>query len=247
VGVSEKANVILADSTPSVTALVHETQSIPIVFITVNDPIASGFAQSFARPGGSITGFANFEFSMGGKWLDLLKKIAPRVIRVAVLFNPTTAPFFDRYLRAAAAAAPSYGIVPVPTPVREAADFDRTIAAFARESNSDGGLLIISDSFLFVHRDRIVALAAQHSLPAVYAGSKAFFTSGGLISYGDDYVDQLHGAASYVDRILRGEKPGDLPVQTPTKFLLYINLKTAKALGLEVPPSLLALANEVVE
>jgi putative ABC transport system substrate-binding protein len=140
---------------------------------------------------------------MGGKWLDVLKKIAPRVTRVAVLFNPTTAPFFDRYLRAVAAAAPSYGVVPVPTPVQEAVDFDRTIAAFARESNGDGGLFIISDSFLLIHRDRIVALAAQHSLPAVYAGSKALFASGGLVSYGDDYVDQLHGTASCVDRILR--------------------------------------------
>jgi putative ABC transport system substrate-binding protein len=240
-----KPDVILADATPSVAAVRGQSKTTPIVFVTVNDPIGSGFVESLARPGGNITGFTNFEFSLGGKWLELLKEIAPSVKRVALLYNPITAPYFRLYLRAIETAAPLYAAQPVPMPVEEPAEMDRAIGAFARESN--GGLMILSDSFLVVHRDRVIALAAQHGLPAVYGGARYYAAGGGLICYGNDAAADFRGAASYVDRILRGAKPADLPVQSPTKFLLYINLKTAKALNLTVPDKLLALADEVIE
>jgi ABC-type uncharacterized transport system substrate-binding protein len=243
--VALKPDVILAEATPSVAAVREQSQTIPIVFVTVNDPIGSGFVESLARPGGNITGFTNFEFSLGGKWLELLKEIAPAVKRVAVLYNPITAPYFRLYLRAIEAAAPSYRAQPVPMPVQDPAEMDRAVGEFAREP--DGGLMVLSDSYLTVHRGRILELAAQHSLPAVFAGSRVSAADGGLICYGNDAAADFRGAASYVDRILRGAKPADLPVQGPTKFLLYINLKTARSLGLIVPPTLLVIADEVIE
>jgi putative ABC transport system substrate-binding protein len=242
--VALRPDVILADATPSVVALRGETQTVPIVFVNVNDPIGSGFVASLARPGGTITGFTNFEFSLGGKWLSLLKEIAPNLKRVALLYNPMTAPYFRLYLRAIETAAPLQGVEPVPTPVEEPAAIDRAVRAFAREPN--GGLLILPDSFLFTHRDRVIALAAQHSLPVI-GGDRFYARSGGLIAYGTDVAADYRGAASYVDRILRGAKPSDLPVQAPTAFQLHINLKTARALGLKVPATLLAIADEVIE
>src|SRR5262245_10611874 len=242
--VALKPDVILADATPSVVALRGETQTIPIIFVNVNDPIGSGFVASLARPGGPITRFTNFEFSLGGKWLSLLKEIAPNLKRVALLYNPMTAPYFRLYLRAIETAAPLHGVEPVPMPVQEPAEIDRAVRAFAREPN--GGLLLLPDSFLTVHRDRVMTLAEQYSLPAV-GDAQSYARSGSLISYGFDNAAAFRGAASYVDRILRGAKPSDLPVQAPTIFRLYINLKTARALGLNVPATLLAIADEVIE
>jgi len=239
-----KPDVILAETTPAVAALQRETQTIPIVFVRINDPIGSGFVQSLARPGGNLTGFTNFEFSMGGKWLELLKEIAPSVTRVALVFNPITAPYADSYVRVLEPVAPSHGMVLISMPVQSAAEMESAIGAFAREPS--GGLLLLPDLFLVVHRDRVAALAAQHRLAAVY-NNEFYARSGGLLSYGDDVLDMYRSSASYVDRILRGAKPTDLPVQAPTKFKLVINLKTAKALGLDLPPSLLARADEVIE
>ena len=183
--------------------------------------------------------------SLGGKWLELLKEIAPNVKRVALPYNPTTAPYFHLFVDAVVSAAPTYGVEPVPMTVQQPAELDRAVGAFARDPN--GGLMILSDSFLFVHRDRIIASAAQHRLPAVYAGNRSYARDGGLIAYGNDSTFDFRGAASYVDQILRGAKPSELPVQGPIKFLLYINVKTAKALGLTVPPTLLAIADGVIE
>jgi putative ABC transport system substrate-binding protein len=243
--VALKPDVLLADATPSVTALKNETAAIPIVFVTVNDPIGSGFVENLARPGGITTGFTNFEFSLGGKWLELLKEVAPNVKRVAVLYNPITAPYFPSYLRALQTAAPFYRADLLSMPVQAPAEIDRSIGAFARDP--DEGLIVLSDSFLVVHRDRVIELAAQHNLPAVYGGTEIYTRSGGLVSYGDDAAAEYRGAASYVDRILRGTKPSDLPVQAPTKFLLSINAKTARKLGLTLPATLLAIADEVIE
>ena len=239
-----KPDVILADATPSVAALQRETRTIPIVFVGVNDPIGSGFVQSLARPGGDITGFTNYEFSMGGKWLGLLKEMAPSLARVAVIFNPTTAPYADSYLRALEAAAPLLGVAVNAMPVHGTAEIDRAIGAFAREPN--GGLLTLPDIFLVTHRDRILVLAAQHRLPMITT-NEVYVRDGGLMSYALKVSDMFQGAASYVDRILRGTKPADLPVQFPTKFALIINLKTARALGLTVPNTLLVSADEVIE
>jgi putative ABC transport system substrate-binding protein len=236
--------VIFAQSTPTVVALQRETRTIPIVFSNIADPIGSGFVASLPRPGGNITGLMLFEASVTGKWLAMLKEIAPRLERAAFVINPKTAPFYNYYLRAAESLSPSLGIKLVPSLVENAADIERTIGAFARTPN--GGLLLPPDVSTQVHRDLIIALAARYSLPAVY-WERLFVAAGGLMSYGADYVDMYRQAASYVDRILRGDKPSDLPVQAATKFETIVNLKTAKALGLTVPPGLLVAADEVIE
>jgi putative ABC transport system substrate-binding protein len=237
-------DVILAQSTPVVAALQRESRAIPIVFAGVADPIGSGFVASMPRPGGNITGLMLFEASVTGKWLAMLKEITPRLERAAFVVNPKTAPYYNYYLRAAESLSPSLGIELVPSLVENAADIERTIEAFARTPN--GGLLLPPDTNTNVHRDLIIALAAKYSLPAVY-WQRLFVAAGGLMSYGVDFVDLFRQAASYVDRILRGDKPSDLPVQAATKFETTVNLKTAKALGLTVPPGLLVAADEVIE
>ena len=217
---------------------------LPIVFVQVTDPVGQGLVSNLARPGGNLTGFTNFEFSIGTKWLETLKELAPRVTRVALVFNPETAPFADLFRRPVEAAAPSFAVTPISAAVRDAAEIERVVDAFAREPN--GGLMVLPDVSTTNHRDLIIALAARHRLPAVYP-FRYFAASGGLLSYGTDVADVFRRAASYVDRILKGTSPGELPVQAPTKYELVINLKTAKALGLDVPPTLLARADEVIE
>jgi len=236
--------VILANSTPGTAALQRESRTIPIVFAVVADPIGSGFVASLPRPGGNITGVMLYEASVTGKWLAMLKEIAPNLVRAAFVANPKTATFYDYYLQAAEAAAPSVGIEPVPTLVENATDIERAIGSFASAPN--GGLVVIPDVAAVVHRDLIIELAARHRVPAVYY-ARYWVAAGGLMSYGNDFVDVFRQAASYVDRILRGDKPADLPVQAATKFETIINLKTAKALGLTVPPGLLVAADEVIE
>jgi putative tryptophan/tyrosine transport system substrate-binding protein len=241
--VALQPDVILANSTPVTAVLQRESGTIPIVFAVAADPIGSGFVASLPRPGGNITGVMLYEASVTGKWLAMLKEIAPSLVRVALVANPKTAAV-DYYLHGAEAAAPSVGIELVPTLVENATDIERAIASFASAPN--GALLVIPDVAALVHRDLIIALAARHRLPAVYY-SRIFAAAGGLMSYGNDFVDVFRQAASYVDRILRGDKPADLPVQAATKFETIINLKTAKALGLTVPPGLLVAADEVIE
>ena len=240
--VALQPDTIVALSTAVTTALQRETREIPIVFVGIPDPIGSGFVASLARPGGNLTGLLLYEESMGGKWLAMLKEIAPPLARVAVVANPKTNSFV--YHQAAEAAASSLGIELVSSPVETAADIERAIESFARVPN--GGLLVLPDLTAVLHRDLIIALAARYRLPAVYQAG-FWVAAGGLMSYGTDRVIAFRQAAYYVDRILRGDKPADLPVQTPTKFETVINLKTAKALGLDVPPTLLAIADEVIE
>jgi putative ABC transport system substrate-binding protein len=242
--IEHKPDLILGMTTPAVTALVEETKTIPILFVNIVDPLGRGFISNMARPGGNVTGFLNFEFSMGGKWLETLKQIAPAVGRVALLFNPHTAPYASSFIRVAEAAAPSVGVEPIAVRVHDDGELERAVADFAAKPAS--GLIILPDAFTTNHRDLIVALAARYRLPAAYP-LRVFAASGGLISDGGDPNDIFRRAASYVDRILRGANPSDLPVQTPTKFELVINLKTANALGLNVPPMLLARADEVIE
>jgi putative ABC transport system substrate-binding protein len=242
--VSLKPDLILGMTTPAVTALLQETNSIPIVFVNIVDPLGRGLISNMARPGGNITGFLNFEFSMGGKWLETLTRIAPAIKRVALLFNPDTAPYASSFVRVAEAAAPSFDIEPIAIEAHTDGELERSVADFAAKPAS--GLIILPDAFTTGHRDLIVALAAQYRLPAVYP-LRVFAASGGLISEGGDPIDIFRRAASYVDRILKGADPGSLPVQTPTKFELVINLKTAKAMALDVPPMLLASADEVIE
>jgi putative ABC transport system substrate-binding protein len=236
-------DVILADSSATVAALLQETRSVPIVFAIVADPVGAGYVDSLARPGGNITGFSNFEYSITGKWLELLKDIAPRVTRAAVLRDSTIAAGPGQF-GAIQAVAPSLGMDLRAIDVRDAGEIERAVAAFARDSN--GGLIVTGSPAATFHRELIIALAAWHRLPAVYA-NRQYAAAGGLISYGPDFVDQYRRAAGYVDRILKGEKPADLPVQAPTRYELVINLKTATALGLEIPPTLLARADEVME
>jgi putative ABC transport system substrate-binding protein len=237
-------DVILAQGTPACAALQRESRSIPIVFVGIADPIGSGFIESIPQPGGNITGLMLFEASVTGKWLAMLKEIAPRLERAAFVINPKTAPYYSYYLREAQSLSPSLGIRVVPNLVENASDIERTIEAFARTPN--GGLLLPPDTHTVVRRDLIIALAAQYSLPTV-AWFRMFAAAGGLMSYGIDYADMNRQAASYVDRILRGDKPSDLPVQAANKFETTVNLKTAKALGLTVPPGLLVAADEVIE
>ena len=224
--------------------LLQQTRTIPIVFANVGDPVGSGFVASFPRPGGNVTGFINLEPTIAGKWLELLKEVAPRVNRVALLFNPTTAPHFEYWLNPFKAAAASIAVEAVAAPVRDRSELESVVAAQARAPN--GGLVVMPDAFTNVHRVEIVSLAARHGLPAVYA-YRFFAELGGLLSYGNDVRDNFRRAATYADRLLKGEKPGELAVQAPVKFELVINLKTAKALGLAIPPGLLAIADEVIE
>jgi putative ABC transport system substrate-binding protein len=237
------SEVILAGSGATMPSLLQATQSVPIVFTLVPDPVGAGFVASLARPGGNVTGFTNFEYSIGGKFLELLKEIAPRVTRAAVLRDAADPAGIGQW-GAIQTAAPSFGVELTPIGLSNAAEIERAVTAFAHSSN--GGLIVTTSTLTAVHRDQITALAARHRLPAVYP-SRHFAIGGALISYGPDPLDQYRRAAGYVDRILRGEKPADLPVQAPTKYALVINLKTARAIGLEVPPTLLARADEVIE
>ncbi len=238
-------DLIFAVATPVVAGLLPVSRALPIVFVQVTDPVGSGFVPNLARPGGRLTGFTTFEYSVGSKWLEALKEIAPAVKRVAVVFSPDTAPFAPLFWQPVVdAAARSFAVAPMQMPVRDAGELAGEIEAFAREP--DGGLMVLPDVSTLNNRDLIVALAARHRLPAVYP-LRSFATSGGLFSYGNDVSDVFRRAASYVDRILKGAKPGDLPVQAPSKYELVINLKTAKALGLTVPPLMLARADEVIE
>ena len=241
--VALQPDVILAQSTPATAALKPETSTIPIVFAGVADPIGSGFVASLSRPGGNLTGLLQYEEGITGKWLAMLKEIAPNLTRAGLLANPKTAAF-DYFLRSAKTRAPSLAIEVVPIPIENANDIERSIEGFAREPN--GGLVLPPDTTTVVHRDLIITLAARHRLPAVYA-LRVFAAAGGLMSYGTDFVELSRQGASYVDRILRGAKAADLPVQQPTKFETVVNLKTAKALGLTVPQGLLVAADEVIE
>jgi ABC-type uncharacterized transport system substrate-binding protein len=237
-------DVILASASASVAALLQTTRTVPIVFVNVIDPVGAGYVASLARPGGNATEFTLFEYSLSGKWLELFKEIAPNLTRIAILRDPALAAGIGQFAVIQAMAPPSFGVELSPMNVRDTGEIERDVAAFARESN--GGLIVTASSGAVAHRELIIMLAARHRLPAVYP-FRYYVTSGGLISYGPDLTDQYRRAAGYVDRILKGEKAADLPVQAPTKYELTINLKTAKALGLTVPPLLLARADQVVE
>jgi ABC-type uncharacterized transport system substrate-binding protein len=236
-------DVILAPGNATVAPLLQATRTVPIVFPILVDPVGAGFVDSLAQPGGNATGFILFEYGIAAKWLELLKQIAPGLTRVGVLRDAALASGTGQF-GAIQSVAPSLGVELTPVNVRDAAEIERGVAAFARSSN--GGLIVTGSALAVGHRELIIALAARHKLPAVYFGRQSA-AGGGLISYGPDTLDQFRRAAGYVDKILKGEKPGDLPVQAPTKYELIINLKTAKALGLTVPPSLLASANETIE
>jgi len=236
-------DVVLAPGASTLGPLLQVTRTVPIVFAIVADPVGAGFIDSLARPGGNATGFTSFEYAIGGKWLELLKQIGPNVTRIAILRDPAT-PSGTGQFGVIQAMAPSLKVEVSPVNLRNAAEIESAVTAFARSSN--GGLIITASGLATVHRDLIIKLAAQHRLPAIYF-DRLFVAAGGLISYGPDNNDQFRRAAGYVDRILKGEKPADLPVQNPTKYELVINLKTAQALGLAVPPTLLARADEVIE
>jgi len=236
-------DVILAHGAGPVAALLQATRTVPIVFPVVVDPVGAGFVDSLARPGGNATGFMAFEYGISGKWLELLKDIAPRVTRAAVLRDPAIAAGSGQ-LGAIQAVAPSFGVELSPVNVRDAGEIERAVAAFARTPN--GGLIATASALVQLHSNLIITLAARHKLPAVYA-DRIYVTGGGLISYGPDRIDQYRRAAGYVDRILKGEKPADLPVQAPTRYETVLNLKTAKALGLDVPATVLVRADEVIE
>jgi putative ABC transport system substrate-binding protein len=237
-------DVILAQTTPITAALLRQSRTIPIVFVIVSDPVGSGFVETLPRPGGSVTGFINLESSLVEKWVEILKEISPHVTRAAMMFNPETAPYAGYYMRPFEAAARSLAIEPIGAPVRDSVDIERAIAALARDAK--GGLVILTDIYTTTHREPINRLTASYRVPAVNS-SDVITREGGLITYGVDTIDLFRRAATYVDRILHGAKPAELPVQVPTKFEMIINLKTAKALGLEVPPTLLARADEVIE
>jgi putative ABC transport system substrate-binding protein len=242
--VALQPDLILTQNTPNTATLSQLTRTIPIVFATASDPVGSRFVASYARPGGNVTGFTVMEPELAGKWLELLKEIAPRTKRVALLFNPTTAPYYEYYLKPFKAAVASFGVEGIAAPVRDRSELETVIAAQAREPN--GGMIAIPDSFLNVNRGEITSLIARHRVPAVYP-FRFFAEIGGLVSYGNDFLDNFRRAASYVDRILKGAKPAELPVQAPVKFDLVINLKTAKALGLDVPLHLQQRADAVIE
>jgi putative tryptophan/tyrosine transport system substrate-binding protein len=236
-------DLILATSTPVLGAL-QQGNPLPIVFVQVTDPVGGGFVPNLARPGGYLTGFTSFEFTIGSKWLEALKHVAPEVKRVALIFNPDTAPFAHLFWQPVVEAAPAFDVEPIQVPIRDVGQIEHAIEAFARAGN--GGLMVLPDVSSTNYRDLIIALAARHRLPAVYP-YRHFAASGGLMSYGTDVADVFRRAASYVDRILKGAAPGDLPVQAPAKYEFVINLKTANTLGLTVPPLWLGRADEVIE
>ena len=236
-------DVIISSGTASMAPLLQATRTVPIVFVNVADPVGAGFVDSLARPGGNVTGFLQFEYSLSGKWVELLKEIAPRVTRVAVLRDPTVTSGIGQFA-VVQSVAPSAGMEVVPINVRDPAEIERRFGAFANSAN--GGVIATASALAVVHRDLLVALASRHRLPAIYH-RKVFVVAGGLISYGPNLIDQFAHAGGYAGRILNGEKPVDLPVQAPTKYELIVNLKTAKELGLDVPSSLLARADEVIE
>ena len=236
-------DVILANGSAAAGPLLQASRTVPIVFVIVPDPVGAGYVNSLGRPGGNATGFTSYEFGMSGKWLELLKQIAPGVVQTAVIRDPAISAGIGQFA-AIQSVAPSLGVETIPVNVRDAGEIERAIAAFARSAN--GGLIVTGSALAVIHRDLIVTLAAKHKLPAVY-WDRTPVAAGGLISYGADLRDQFRRAAGYVDRIFKGEQPGELPVQAPTKYELVINLKTAKALGLDVPATLLARADEVIE
>jgi putative tryptophan/tyrosine transport system substrate-binding protein len=239
-------DLVLAFSTPVTAAFQRDTPTVPIVFIGIADAVGQGFVASLAQPGGNLTGLTMYEASVTGKWLGMLKEIEPQLARAGFVVNPKTAPYYDFYLRGAKVVAPSLAVEPVLTPIEnDAVDIARAIATFTH-AGQKGGLVVPGDSTTNAHRDLIISLAARHRLPAVYT-NQFFVTAGGLMSYGVDWVSEFGQAAFYVDRILRGAKPGELPVQAATKFVTALNVKTAKALGLAVPPGLLVAADEVIE
>jgi putative ABC transport system substrate-binding protein len=237
-------DLILSNDTPTTATLLQQTRTVPIVFATVADPVGSGFVASFARPGGNATGFAVYEPSLGGKWLELLKETVPDVAKVVVIFNPATAPFAEYHLKSINDAATSFGVEVSVAHVHDVSELETVVAAQAREPNS--GLIVLNEDFMIAHRVEIISLAARYRLPAVYP-FRFFAELGGLISYGVDLNDNFRRAVSYADRVLRGAKPSELPVQAPVKFELVINLKTAKAIGIDVPLQLKQRADEVIE
>jgi putative ABC transport system substrate-binding protein len=236
--------VLLANSTPVISALRQATISIPIVFAVVNDPVGQGFISSLARPGGNITGFTFIEFTMVGKWLEMLKEMSPDIVRAFLIFNPQTSPYYDVYLRSFETVQRSASVEVTAAPIRDVDEIEASIAKFGHHAAT--GVIVAPDVFTLVNRETIMRSAHERRLPVIWS-YRQMVVEGGLISYGPDTADIFRRSASYVDRILRGEKPADLPAQSPTKFELAINLKTAKALGLTVPPTLLALADEVIE
>jgi ABC-type uncharacterized transport system substrate-binding protein len=242
--VALQPELAVSTSTPSTAWLLQQTRTIPIIFTNVSDPVGSGFVASLPRRGGNATGFSTIEGSLGGKWLELLKEIVPRVNRITFLFNPATATYAEFYLNPFKAAAESFAVEAIAAPVRDRSELESVVSAQAREPN--GGLIVMPDSFTDLHRAEIASLAARYRLPAVYP-RRIFTEVGGLLSYGIDQLDNFRLAATYADRILKGEKPADLPVQAPTRYELVINLKTAKALGLDVPVHLQQRADEVIE
>ena len=242
--VALQPDLILTQNTPITAAVLQQTRTIPIIFANVSDPVGSGFVAGLPRPGGNVTGLIDIDASMAGKWLGLLKEVAPRVARVAFLFNPVTAPFAEYYVTPLKAAAASFAVEAIAAPVRDTSELESVVAGHAREP--DGGLIVMPEAFMNVHRAEVTSLAAHYRLPAVYP--RRFFAEvGGLLSYGNDQSDNFRRTATYADRILHGAKPNELPVEQPTKFELVINLKTAKALGLTVPVHLQQIADEVIE
>jgi len=242
--VSEKPDVIVANSTLALAAVHKETTTIPIVFVVVGDPVGQGFVTSLAHPGGNITGFTAFEFAISGKWLELIKEVAPELAHVGFIFNPEAGPYAQKFLQSMTPMAPSLGVSLMVIPTHDVAELDRAIAAIAGEPK--GGLIVNPDSFTVTNRGLIISLAARYRLPAIYA-YRYYAKDGGLLSYGHDVDEPWQRAPAYVDKILKGASPADLPIQQPTKFELVINLKTAKALGLTIPPQLLDRANELIE
>jgi len=239
-----KPDVMFAGNTPSVSALLRKTRTIPIVFANLSDPVGTGVVENLARPGANATGFTSYEYSLAGKWLEILKEVAPFVTRVAVLFNPETAPYARYYLSVIETSAPAFGVAVNGLSIHSISEMEIAIEAEARMPGT--GLIVLPDAFTFTHRAEQVAATGRHRLPAIYA-LRGQALDGGLLSYGPDTIDLYRRAASYVDRILKGEKPADLPVQNPTKYELVVNLKTARTLGLQIPDKLLALADEVIE
>src|SRR6266404_8382508 len=241
--IATQPDLILAQNTPTTLALLHQTRTTPIIFANVADPVGSGLVASLPQPGGNVTGFINIEGSMSGKWLELLKEIAPRVNRVAFLFNPATAPYFEYYLNPFKDAARSFALEAIAAPVHDRSELESVITAQAHKPNS--GLIVMPDGFNITHRREITSLSARYRFPAVYP-QRVYTEIGGVLSYGNDPLDNFRRAATYSDRILKGTKPSELPVQVPVKFELVINLKTAKALGLTMPATVLARADEVI-